>query len=168
MANRTFRVGEKYNSGLDKKLYTIFFLYPKNNVIILDGDEIRKGISKDLGFSITDRTENVRRIAEIARLLIEHGFTVFVACMSPKLAMRDLAKSIIGGESFLEVYCNASWETCKNRDVKGLYKKFYKDGITNFTQFYEESPHILWLPTNDRSIASCVEILIYGIKRKFL
>jgi len=130
-----------------------FFYIQKNNVIILDGDEIRKGISKDLGFSITDRTENVRRIAEIARLL---------------LAMRDLAKSIIGGESFLEVYCNASWETCKNRDVKGLYKKFYKDGITNFTQFYEESPHILWLPTNDRSIASCVEILIYGIKRKFL
>ena len=63
MANRTFRVGEKYNSGLDKKLYTIFFYIQKNNVIILDGDEIRKGISKDLGFSITDRTENVRRIA---------------------------------------------------------------------------------------------------------
>jgi len=68
MANRTFRVGEKYNSGLDKKLYTIFFYIQKNNVIILDGDEIRKGISKDLGFSITDRTENVRRIAEISKI----------------------------------------------------------------------------------------------------
>lgn len=142
----------------------------KNQIIILDGDEIRNGINKDLKFSKIDRTENLRRIAEIAKFLIDRDFTVIVATMSPFKIHRETAKQIIGEEYFLEVFCNTSLNICQKRDVKGLYVKNMLEGITNFIIDFETTPpwEILWLPTENCGIASCVEILISKIREKFI
>ena len=141
------------------------------NIIILDGDEIRAGLNKDLGFTFEERTENVRRIAEIANLLKNKGFIVIVSCMSPKLSDRLLAETIIGKEFFMEVFCNSSFETCKMRDVKGLYKKALNGDIRNFIGFqnmqYEPPLFKVSLPTEDFGIGYCTEILVDNIRRKF-
>lgn len=141
----------------------------KNQIILLDGDEIRKGINKDLNFSNNDRTENLRRIAEIAKFLREKNFIVIVATMSPYRIHRETAKHIIGEEYFLEIFCNTSLDVCQQRDVKGLYAKSKIGDITNFIVDFELAPpwEILWLPTGDCGIDSCIEILIGEIERRF-
>lgn len=140
------------------------------DIIILDGDEIRQGINKDLKYSKSDRIENIRRISEMAKFLRDRDFTVIVACMSPYKINRDLAKQIIGEDYFLEVFCNTSLDICQKRDVKGLYAKSMAGNITNFVIDFEKSLpwDILWLSTGNRSIASCVEILISKIREKFI
>ncbi len=100
---------------------------------ILDGDNVRKGINNDLSFTARDRSENIRRIAEIAALFLDAGVVVIVACISPYKKDRDVAKSIIGENNFIEVHVNAPLEVCELRDVKGLYKKARKGEIKNFT-----------------------------------
>lgn len=161
--------GKTTIAGWAKNSLSSFLNINKNQIIILDGDEIRVGINKDLKFSKIDRTENLRRIAEMAKFLRDRDFTVIVATMSPCRIHRETAKKIIGEESFLEVFCNTSLHICQQRDVKGLYAKNKIDGITNFIVDFEQTPpwDILWLPTGDCGIASCVEILIDEIKRKF-
>lgn len=144
----------------------------KKDIIILDGDEIRQGLNKDLGFSTDDRTENIRRIAELAKFLHDKHFAVIVAVISPKKFQRELAKNIIGKDNFLEVYCDTSLGICKKRDVKGLYAKSMAGNVKNFgyPNEYEQSPpwEIFYLPTGDCKISSCIEILIDEIKRKFI
>jgi adenylylsulfate kinase len=98
-----------------------------------DGDEIRLGINKDLGFNDTDRLENIRRTAEIAKLFVDHGLIVICSFISPTNQMRELAKSIIGPEKFIEVYLNCPLQVCEKRDVKGLYKKARMGLIKDFT-----------------------------------
>ena len=142
------------------------------SIIILDGDEIRKGLNKDLGFSFEDRTENVRRIAEIAKFLMDKNFMVIVAVISPRKSQRELAKNIIGEDNFLEVFVDAPLRICKERDPKGLYKAVERGEIKNFTGITDRyeipSPnHSFWLHTEFRCIPSCVESLIKEIKRKF-
>lgn len=100
---------------------------------VLDGDNIRSGINKDLGFSVADRTENIRRISEIAKLYKESGIITIVSFISPTLAIREMAKSIIGEKDFKEIFINAPLEVCEQRDVKGLYKKARKGEIADFT-----------------------------------
>lgn len=102
-------------------------------VYLLDGDRLRNGINKDLGFSEADRNENVRRISEIAALFKDAGFIVIVACISPFIEMRANAMNIIGGEHFSEVYISTSLEICIERDVKGLYKAAIEGKIPHFT-----------------------------------
>ena len=99
----------------------------------LDGDNIRKGINKDLGFAPTDRSENNRRIAEIAKLMIEAGILVLAAFVSPYRKDRESIRQIVGDDNYIEVFVNASVDECEKRDVKGLYKKARSGEIKNFT-----------------------------------
>lgn len=99
----------------------------------LDGDNIRGGLNKDLGFSEGDRTENLRRIAEVAKLFLDSGCVVLSAFITPLNSDRDVIKNIVGKENFVEVFVNTSVEECERRDVKGLYKKARVGEIKNFT-----------------------------------
>jgi adenylylsulfate kinase len=100
---------------------------------LLDGDNIRVGISNNLSFSSEDRMENIRRISEVSKLFINCGVVTLNCFVSPTIEIREIAKDIIGAENFIEVYINASIETCENRDVKGLYKKARQGKIKDFT-----------------------------------
>lgn len=100
--------------------------------VILDGDILRAGLNKDLGFSDDDRKENIRRTAEVAKLLSHNGIVVIAALITPFQSLRDLAKDVIGDEYF-EVFIHASLETCEKRDVKGLYKKARTGALSSFT-----------------------------------
>ncbi|MCF6279448.1 MAG: adenylyl-sulfate kinase [Flavobacteriaceae bacterium] len=100
---------------------------------ILDGDNIRKGINSDLSFSPKDRTENIRRIAEISNLMVDAGIVVLAAFVSPYKKDRENIKKIVKDVNFVEVYINTSIEECERRDVKGLYEKARKGEIKNMT-----------------------------------
>ena len=115
-------------NGLQAKLFENDF-----NAIVLDGDNTRLGINKDLGFSEKDRNENIRRVAEISKLFIETGHIVINAFISPFEINRIQARNIISDTDFLEVYIDSSISACENRDVKGLYKKARAGEINNFT-----------------------------------
>jgi adenylylsulfate kinase len=106
----------------------------KNYLVnVLDGDIVRLGLCSDLGFSALDRSENIRRIAEVSKLFLKNGFITIVAFISPFEKDRLIAKKIIGRENFIEVYCNAPVAVCETRDVKGLYAKARRGEIKNFT-----------------------------------
>ncbi|MBD0823861.1 adenylyl-sulfate kinase [Aestuariibaculum marinum] len=99
----------------------------------LDGDNLRRGLNKDLGFTKEDRTENLRRTAEVARLFIDAGMVVIAAFISPYNSIREMIKTIVGEAYYIEVFVNTPLEICEQRDVKGLYKKARAGEITNFT-----------------------------------
>lgn len=135
----------------------------------LDGDNIRKGVNKDLSFTPEDRTENIRRIAEISNLLIDAGLVVLSAFISPYKKDRNDIKNIVGNAKFVEVFINTSIEECERRDVKGLYKKARSGEITNFTGIsapYEipENPDIE-IKTEELSISDAVEKIYKEIKK---
>ena len=122
---------------------------------ILDGDNIRSRLNSDLGFSDLDRKENIRRIAEVARLFLESGTVVFTSFITPRRELRSLAQSIIGLSDFTPIYVQASYETCAARDVKGLYAKAEAGGVSNFTgkdsAFEEPMPNDTdWVVTTDQ------------------
>ena len=100
---------------------------------ILDGDKLRLGLNKDLGFAVADRVENMRRIVEVAQILLNAGIVVLVASIAPFAKERERARSLIGSAHFLEVYVNTPIEICEQRDVKGLYKKAREQKISNMT-----------------------------------
>lgn len=107
----------------------------QNNIrsYILDGDIVRKGLNKDLGFSDSDRKENIRRVAEVSKLFLDAGTVVLSALISPFNTDRRLAKEIIGADNIIEVFVDCPLEVCEKRDVKGLYKKVRAGEIRNFT-----------------------------------
>ena len=113
---------------LEKTLFKQGFL-----VQILDGDNIRTGISNNLDFSENDRLENIRRIAEVSKLFVNCGIITINCFVSPSNKIRSQAKKIIGEENFIGIYINADINTCEKRDTKGLYKKARKGEIKNFT-----------------------------------
>ncbi len=113
---------------LEKKLYSNNFLS-----YLLDGDNIRVGLNNDLGFSDTDRKENIRRIAEVSKLMIDAGIIVITAFISPFEEERSFAKNLVKKENYFLVHIECSIEKCEARDVKGLYKKVRKGEIINFT-----------------------------------
>lgn len=100
---------------------------------LLDGDNLRLGLNRDLGFAMEDRFENVRRLAEVARLMADAGLIVIVAAVSPSRAHREMARTIIGNNRFVEVFISTPLEVCEARDVKGLYQRARKGEITGFT-----------------------------------
>ena len=102
-------------------------------VQVLDGDNIRTGISNNLAFSEQDRKENIRRVAEVARLMVGAGVITICSFISPSGAIREMAKNIIGQDDFYEIYIKATIDACESRDVKGLYKKARSGEIPNFT-----------------------------------
>jgi len=114
--------------GLERHLHEHGFLTQ-----MLDGDNIRVGINNNLGFSEEDRTENIRRIAEISKLFVNCGIITLNCFVSPTREMREMAKDIIGADNFIEVFINASVAECEKRDVKGLYAKARQGEIKNFT-----------------------------------
>lgn len=101
--------------------------------VVLDGDNVRTGINSNLGFSDADRTENIRRIAEVAKLFVQNGAVVICCFVSPTIAIREQAKAIIGSEDFLEVFIDTPLEECERRDVKGLYAKARAGVVKYFT-----------------------------------
>lgn len=104
---------------------------------VLDGDNVRGGLNNNLGFSEEDRKENIRRIAEAAKLFADAGVIVICSFVSPTIDIRALAKTIIGENDFREIFINASLEACEARDVKGLYAKARKGEIKDFTGIHQ-------------------------------
>ena len=140
-------------------------LYRMNiHTFVLDGDNIRQGLCKDLGFSDADRTENIRRIGEVSKLMVDAGVMVMTAFISPFRQDRNLVRELVDSGDFVEIYCDASLETCEQRDPKGLYKKARAGQIPEFTGIsspYEapESPEIV-LKTDADSIEDCVKQVV--------
>ena len=131
---------------------------------ILDGDNIRHGLSKDLGFTVADRVENIRRIAEVARILVDAGIIVFTAFISPFRSERDMARGLFEAGDFAEVFVDIPLEVAEARDPKGLYKKARRGELPNFTGIdsdYEapDNPDAV-LNTAERSIDECAEELV--------
>jgi adenylylsulfate kinase len=131
---------------------------------VLDGDNIRSGINNNLKFTEEDRLENIRRIAEVSKLLINSGVITLNSFISPTKEIRDMAKEIIGAENFFEIYVNAPLEICEERDVKGLYEKARRGEIKNFTGI--DSPFNapvdcdLEIKTDVLSIKDSVELIL--------
>ncbi len=131
---------------------------------VLDGDNVRHGLNKNLGFSPEDRTENIRRIGEVAKLFTDAGVIVFTSFISPYRADRDLVREIHEAGRFVEVHVSAPLETCEQRDVKGLYQKARAGEIPEFTGIsapYEapEKPELV-LDTNDQSVEESTAQLV--------
>lgn len=131
---------------------------------VLDGDNIRHGLCKDLGFSDEDRTENIRRIGEVAKLFTDSGVMALTAFISPFRSDRDAVRALGEEGDFIEVYCKCDLDVCEERDVKGLYKKARAGEIPEFTGInspYEEplNPEI-FIDTAAQSIEECVEQVI--------
>jgi adenylylsulfate kinase len=141
---------------LERKLYNEGFFAQ-----VLDGDNIRSGICNNLGFSEEDRTENIRRIAEIAKLYLQSGIISLNSFISPTRKIRAMAQEIVGEEDFIEIYVNAPLEVCEGRDVKGLYAKARAGEIKGFTgidQPYEAPEHpALEIKTAELSIEEAVD-----------
>ncbi len=146
-------------NALEKNLYEKGFLTQ-----ILDGDNIRSGINNNLGFSPEDRMENVRRIAEIAKLLLNSGVICICAFVSPTEDIRNLVCEIAGDEDFIEIYMSTPLEVCESRDVKGLYQKARAGEIKNFTgisaPFEIPKNAVLSIDTSNKSVEECVNILL--------
>jgi len=119
-------------STIAKGLESVFF-NKGYFVQVLDGDNIRMGISNNLGFSEEDRTENIRRISEVAKLFLEAGIITICSFVSPTNEIREIPKKIVGADDFLEIFVNAPIDVCESRDVKGLYAKARKGEIKDFT-----------------------------------
>jgi adenylyl-sulfate kinase len=138
-------------------------------VEILDGDEIRKGLSRDLGLSKQDREEHARRVSYLAKVLSRNGVVSIVALISPYRISREFARETIGTDRFVEVYVKASLSTCEKRDPKGLYAKARRGEITNMTGIqdpYEEpvAPDIV-VDSETASPEKSTEDLLTGLER---
>jgi adenylylsulfate kinase len=137
---------------------------------VLDGDNVRHGLNKNLGFSPADRTENIRRIAEVAKLFTDCGVLAFTSFISPYRADRDAARAIFAPGDFLEVYVAADVATCEERDPKGLYKKARAGEIPEFTGIsapYEapEKPELV-IETRRQRVEESVETLLSFLEAK--
>lgn len=133
---------------------------------ILDGDNIRSGLNANLGFSDEDRAENIRRIAEVAKLYLNSGLITITSFICPTRELRQLARSVIGPDDFVEVYVKASYETCAERDPKGLYAKAKAGNLPQFTgkdstfEAPEESGPATVLDTEAAPLEACVQTLL--------
>ena len=137
---------------------------------ILDGDNIRSGINNNLGFSEADRTENIRRIAEVSKLFVDCGIVTLAAFIRPTHAIRRMASEIIGEDDFLEVYVSTPIEECERRDVKGLYAKARRGEIKEFTGIsspFEAPEHpFISIDTSRQSLADSVKVLLEAVSPK--
>ena len=144
---------------LEKRLFEMGL-----HTYLLDGDNLRHGLNRDLGFTEADRVENIRRVAEVARLMVDAGLIVLASFISPYKAERQMARNLLSVGEFVEVFVDTPLSECEKRDVKGLYAKARRGDLKNFTGIdsqYEspESPEIL-LNTCDSSAEECVDNII--------
>jgi len=135
---------------------------------VFDGDNVRHGLNRDLGFSPEDRTENIRRIGEMVKLFLEAGVIAITAFISPYRKDRAWVRALVGDGNFIEVYCDCSLDVCEGRDVKGIYKKAREGKVQGFTGVsapYEppEAPEIT-LDTATASVEECVEAIVGMLK----
>ena len=137
---------------------------------ILDGDNVRFGLNRDLGFSPEDRTENIRRIGEVAKLMLDAGTIVLTAFISPYRTDRDVNRDLVEEGDFLEVYAKCSLEECERRDPKGLYQKARAGEIPEFTGIsapYEEPLHPeLVVETDAHDVDDCVKQILTELERR--
>lgn len=115
-------------TALEERLFDLAY-----HTQVLDGDNIRSGLNKNLGFSDADRLENIRRIAEVAKLFIDAGVICICSFVSPSEIIRQQVRSVVGSENIIEIYVSTPIEVCEQRDVKGLYQKAREGKIPNFT-----------------------------------
>jgi adenylylsulfate kinase len=131
---------------------------------VLDGDNVRHGLNSNLDFSEAGRAENIRRISQVSKLMMESGIIVLTAFISPFNKNRNEARELISNDDFIEIYCKASLETCEARDVKGLYKRARAGEIKNYTGIdspYEapENPELI-IDTDNQSLGESVSIIL--------
>ena len=148
-------------------------LYKANiKTYTLDGDNVRKGLNGDLSFSPEDRTENIRRIGEVANLMIDAGLVVLAAFVSPYKKDRDNIRNIVKDVNFVEIYVKASLEACEKRDVKGLYKKARAGEIKNMTGIsapYEAPEHPdMTIDTEVETVEGAVARIIEYVRPKLI
>jgi adenylylsulfate kinase len=154
-------------NALESKLYEMGY-----HTYLLDGDNIRHGLNKNLGFSDEDRVENIRRIGEVAKLFVDAGVLVMTAFISPFRADRDMVRGIVGEGEFIEVFVDTPLEVCEERDPKGLYKKARAGQIKNFTGL--DSPYEaplsseITLKTAEQSIEESLEYIVSTLKQRGL
>jgi adenylylsulfate kinase len=145
------------------------YLFDQNHQsYVIDGDNLRHGLCSDLSFSPQDRHENIRRVAEVAKLMVDAGFIVITAFISPYAKDRELAKKLIGDEDFIEIFCDCALAVCEKRDVKGLYKKARDGLISDFTGIdapYEApiNPH-LSIDTSSMTVDMSIALIIQYLK----
>ncbi|MCU0387180.1 MAG: adenylyl-sulfate kinase [Chitinophagaceae bacterium] len=150
-----------------------FLLYSKGYATyLMDGDNVRTGLCKDLTFSIEDRIENIRRIAEVGNLMLDAGLIVLSAFISPFIADREMISRLVGAENFLEIYVDCPIEVCEARDVKGLYNKARQGLIPNFTGI--DSPYeppinpFAQIKTNEMSLETSVQYLFDQLEPRII
>ena len=131
---------------------------------ILDGDNVRHGLNQDLGFSDTDRIENIRRVAEVAKLMVDAGIVVLTSFISPFRAERDMARRLFENGKFVEIHVDTPIEEAEKRDVKGLYAKARRGELPNFTGVdspYESPENAeIHLNSGEDSIEDCVQQIV--------
>lgn len=151
-------------SALEKRLFSLGY-----STYLLDGDNVRHGLSSDLGFSDRDRSENIRRVGEVAKLMLDAGIIVLVSFISPFIRERKMVRKMVDPGEFIEVYLDTPLSVCEARDPKGLYKKARAGQLKNFTGI--DSPYEVPLDpeiqinTHESSIDAIVEQLVSGMKR---
>ena len=144
---------------LEQKLHTA-----GKRTYLLDGDNVRHGLNKDLGFTDTDRVENIRRVSEVSKLMVDAGLITLVSFISPFKSERQMAKDLLSSDEFFEIFVSTSLEECEKRDPKGLYKKARAGELKNFTgidSFYEEpeNPDLV-LDTNSTNAEELADQII--------
>lgn len=137
---------------------------------VLDGDNIRSGLNADLGFSDADRKENIRRIAEVAKLFAQAGVVVIASFITPHEVLREQARAIVGSDDFSDIYIKASFETCRARDPKGLYAKVAEGSVANFTgkdSAFEvpQTPDLLIDTENSTAAEGLEQLLDFALPR---
>ena len=150
---------------LEQKLHLI-----NKRTYLLDGDNVRHGLNKDLGFTDTDRVENIRRVAEVSKLMVDAGLIALVSFISPFRSERKMARDLMQEGEFIEIFISTSLEECERRDPKGLYKKVREGQLKNFTGIdsaYEkpDSAEII-LNTQQSSPEELVEVILKYLKEK--
>ncbi|MCX4193365.1 adenylyl-sulfate kinase [Methylophaga sp. OBS1] len=154
-------------NAVEQKLYEL-----GHHTYLLDGDNVRHGLNKDLGFSDSDRIENIRRIGEMAKLFADAGLIVLSAFISPFRADRKMVRDLVGAGEFIEIHMSTPLTVCEQRDPKGLYKKARRGEVKNFTGIdsaYEEplSPEII-LNTAESDIETCADTVIAYLKQNHI
>jgi adenylylsulfate kinase len=140
------------------------------HTVVLDGDNVRHGLCTDLGFSMEDRTENIRRVGEVAKIFVDAGMIVLSAFISPIGSDRDRIRHSLSGDDFIEIYCACPISICETRDVKGLYRKARAGIVNNLTGIsspYEipDAPELI-LDTSHVSVNECVDKVLYYLQQR--
>jgi bifunctional enzyme CysN/CysC len=152
-------------NNLETKLHAL-----GKRTFVLDGDNVRHGLNRDLGFTEVDRVENIRRVAEVAKLFVEAGLITIVAFISPFQAEREMARELVGPDEFIEIFVDTPLEVCEQRDPKGLYKKARRGQLQNFTGLdspYEppDNPE-LTLNAHSNSADNLADRIIYFMQQR--